>query len=121
MAAEEAEGTRDRRRKKKREHLFHNSPSPPPSSSTAPLFQLSPSFSFQPATMAETEMKLDQSLDDIIAGNNSAPARGGGGGGASSEAPCYGCGGTGHFKRDCPSVPARGGGGGGRRPYGTWM
>ena len=69
-------------------------------------------------------MKLDQSLDDIIAGNsNAAPARGGGGsGGGASAATCYGCGGTGHFKRDCPSgPPARGGGGGGggRRPYGT--
>ena len=69
--------------------------------------------------MDETEMKLDQSLDDIIAGNNAAPARGEGGGGPSA-ATCYGCGGTGHFKRDCPSAPARGGGGGGgRRPYGT--
>ena len=70
--------------------------------------------------MDETEMKLDQSLDDIIAGNNAAPARGEGGGGPSA-ATCYGCGGTGHFKRDCPSAPARGGGGGPRRPYGTWM
>lgn len=39
MAAEEAEGTRDRRREKKREHFFHNSPSPPP------FFFNSPSFS----------------------------------------------------------------------------
>lgn len=72
--------------------------------------------------MDETEMKLDQSLDDIIAGNNSAAApaaRGGEGGGGGG--PCYGCGGTGHFKRDCPSAPARGGGGAPRRPYGTGM
>ena len=71
--------------------------------------------------MAETEMKLDHSLDDIIAGNNAAPAGGGGGGGGGgpSAATCYGCGGTGHFKRDCPTA-ARGGGGP-RRPYGTGM
>jgi len=62
-------------------------------------------------------MKLDQSLDDIIAGNNTGGGGGGGGGGAPAAA-CYGCGGTGHFKRECPSAPRGGGGGGGRRTYG---
>ena len=43
--------------------------------------------------------KLDMALDDVVDNN------GGGGGGAA----CYGCGETGHQKRDCP----QGGGGGG--------